>query len=243
MQGKEPPGLFIVGTDTEVGKTHVACMIVRHLVRAGLRVGVYKPVASGCSSHVPSEDSVPDETADDAWRLWDAASRPGPLHRVCPQRFAAPLAPHLAARSEGKVVDERLLVGGLESWRSQSDIIIVEGVGGLMSPVSDDSYVADLAWEFDFPLVVVAPNQLGVINQTLQTLITAVTFRDGLEVAGVVLNDRTPAQSQTPDPSRDSNLAELEARCTPPVLAHVRWGQTEFEPAVDWFQLARIHSP
>ena len=98
------------------------------------------------------------------------AGRPGPR---LPQRFAAPLAPHLAARAEGKQLDADLLRHGLEYWQQRSEIILVEGAGGLMSPLGEDEYVADLAEEFGFPLVVVSRNVLGTINQTLQTLIAA----------------------------------------------------------------------
>ena len=180
-------GLFITGTDTGVGKTYVAALVARALAAEGRRVGVYKPVASGCRRQ---GDRL---VSDDALSLWEAAGRPGELERVCPQRFAAPLAPHLAARAEDARVDEEQLRRGLDYWIERSDIVIVEGVGGLMSPLTDDEYVADLAYEFGYPLVVVARNALGAINQTLQTLITAATFRRGLPIAGIVLNRSTPA--------------------------------------------------
>lgn len=221
-------GLFITGTGTEVGKTYVARLIAKALVRDGHRVGVYKPVASGC-------DVEDDELASgDAQALWEAASRPLELGDVCPQRFAASLAPHLAAREEGKKVDTELLRSGLNRWKQSSDIVLVEGAGGLMSPISDEDYNADLAAEFGFPLVVVSPNILGTINGTLQTLITAATFRDGLEVAGVVLNQPT---SQEDDPSTNSNFQELEAHCAPPMLANVPFGKG-FDREVDWWRLA-----
>ena len=229
MTDAQIPGLFVTGTDTEVGKTYVAAMIARALVEAGCRVGVYKPVASGCRREGGELIS------GDARALWEAAGRPGLLDRVCPQRFTAPLAPHLAAREEGKGIDEQLLRTGIEYWQGRSEIVIVEGIGGLMSPLGEEDYVAELAEEFGFPLLVVAKNSLGVINQTLQTLITAATFRRGLPIAGVVLNNPTPPGD---DRSRASNRDELTARCVPPVLAEVAWGAERFDPAVDWFALA-----
>ena len=75
------------------------------------------------------------------------------LDHVCPQRFAAPLAPHLAARAEGSQLDFGLLCRGIEYWQERAEIILVEGAGGLMSPLGEDRYVADLAAEFGFPLV------------------------------------------------------------------------------------------
>src|SRR5262245_41846826 len=120
MARKPPPGLFITGTDTDVGKTYVAAMIARSLVAAGYNVGVYKPVASGCQGDGEPLDS------EDAAILWRAANSAGELARVCPQRFAAPLAPHLAARAQGQELDSSLLRDGVEYWRERSDVVLVE---------------------------------------------------------------------------------------------------------------------
>ena len=224
-------GLFIAGTDTEVGKTRVAARIAAALHRQGRRVGVYKPVASGCVT-IDGQ-----RTSEDARALWVAAGRPGDLAAVCPQMFAAPLAPPQAAREEGREVDATLLRSGLAPWLKSSEIVLIEGVGGLMSPVSDDDYAADLALDFGYPLVVVAPNVLGVINHTLQTLITAATFRDGLDVVGVVLNRVRPPSDE--DPSVASNRVLLGQHCVPPILAELGWEADDFDTDVDWFDLAR----
>jgi dethiobiotin synthetase len=224
-----PPGLFITGTDTGVGKTHVAAMIARRLREAGHRVGVYKPAASGCR-RVAGE-----LVSDDAVALWEAAGRPGQLDWVCPQRFEAPLAPHLAARAEGKQLDPKLLRDGIQYWRSCSDVIIVEGAGGLMSPLGDDFYVADLVEAFGFPLIVVAANVLGAINQTLQTFIAADAFRGGLPVTGIILNHPRPVAD---DPSVASNRQQLIVHCRRPLLAEVAWQAERFDREVDWLALA-----
>jgi dethiobiotin synthetase len=145
------------------------------------------------------------------------------------------LAPHLAARAEGKELSGELLRGGLRHWEGRCDVLIVEGAGGLLSPMSDDEYVADLACDMGYPLVVVAPNVLGVINQTLQTLIAAATYRGGLSVGGIVLNDVTPSSD---DASQSSNFDQLASRCTLPALARVSWGSDQLTPDVDWLALA-----
>jgi dethiobiotin synthetase len=227
-------GLFVVGTDTAVGKTFVAARIAAGLARAGLRVGVYKPAASGCRRVGRLLVS------DDAVALWDAAGRPGELKAVCPQRFAAPLAPHLAAKEERKEIDSRLLRRGIDYWHRRSDIVIVEGAGGLMSPIGDHDYVADLAADFGFPLIVVAPNRIGVINSTLLTLIAAASRPKPLEVAGIVLNDVLPPEAG--DPSVRSNRLEIELRCVSPVLTQLRHNASDFDTPVDWLSAARRNS-
>ncbi len=218
-------GLFITGTNTEIGKTYVAALIARRLASAGVKVGVYKPAASGCQAE---EGQL---VAQDAVELWEAAGKPGRLEDVSPQRFAAPLAPHLAARAEGKEIDTELLRSGIKPWLDGYDFTIVEGSGGLMSPISDDDYNATLAEEFGLPLVVVSPNELGTINQTLQTLITAAAYGGGLPVAGIVLNTQ---RQDTDDVSQASNRREIERHAMAPILAEVSYGQTELTGELDW---------
>ncbi len=224
------PGLFITGTDTEVGKTYVAALVARCLRRSGHRVGVYKPAASGCSMRAGRQ------VAEDALRLWEAAGQPGSLERVCPQSFRAPLAPHLAARAEGKQLDAGLLRRGVEFWQATSDVVLVEGSGGLMSPLGDDEFVAHLARDLGYPLVVVSANRLGTINHSLQTLIAAAAFGRRLPVAGIVLNHPTPPGN---DPSQASNRRELAARAGVPILAEVGWQGEDFDRPLDWYRLAR----
>ena len=231
-----PPGLFITGTDTGVGKTYVAALIARSLAIGGQRVGVYKPTASGCL-----RDAQGRLVSDDAAALWEAAGRPDDLEHVCPQRFAAPLAPHLAARAEGRQLDPALLRKGLDYWRRRCDVLLVEGAGGLMSPLGESEYVADLVRDLGFPLIVVTRNALGTINATMQTLIAASVYRGGLKVAGVVLNHPVPPPPD--DVSLATNRAELAARCTAPLLAGVEYGAKEFDAQVDWLETIRRNQP
>ena len=154
-----------------------------------------------------------------------------------PSVLLAPLAPHLAARAEGRKLDADLLRTGLDYWKPRSDIVLVEGAGGLMSPLGEHEYVADLAHDFGYPLIVVSRNILGTINATLQTLITASVYRGGLCVAGVVLNHPIPAAAD--DASLATNRSELAVRCTAPLLASVEFGAKGFDCEVEWFRLAK----
>ncbi len=222
-------GLFITGTDTGVGKTYVAAMIARQLAAEGRRVGVYKPTASGCR---PEGDQL---ISDDALELWQSAGRPGSLEQVCPQRFLAPLAPPVAAQAEGRQVDACLLRSGLTYWLERSEVVLVEGVGGLFSPISAEDLVADLAADFGFPLLVVSRNVLGTINHTLLTLAAARSYRRPLRVAGIVLNCPTVPPD---DQSLATNREQLARWCDAPVLAEVGWQAQKFDRPVDWFTLA-----
>ena len=228
MQKIPSRGLFVTGADTDVGKTYVSALIAAELRAAGHRVGVYKPVASGCVTE--GDDLV----AADAVALWEAAGRPLTLDAVCPQRFAAPIAPHLAAIAEGKTLDVDLASTGLAAWTSHCDVVVVEGAGGLMSPIDEEEYVADLAFDFGYPLVVVTNNVVGAINQTLQTLITASNFRDGLPVGAVVLND----VSANDDPASKSNLEEVVTRVEGPLFSRLRHQGKQLDDPIDWYELA-----
>ena len=227
MTRKRARGLFITGTDTDVGKTYVATRIARQLGERGHKVGAYKPASSGCRRD--GERLI----ADDAEELLRAIGGQLTAEEICPQRFAAPLAPHLAAAAEGRFLDKPLLRSGLQPCAAGCEVVIVEGAGGLLSPLGDE-LVADLAGDFRYPLVVVARNSLGAINQVLQTLLAAENYRNGLSVAAVVLS---ATRLDAGDLSRASNAAELRGRCNVPIveLAH---GAAQFEPSIDWLALA-----
>jgi dethiobiotin synthetase len=230
MIQKPPNGLFVTGTSTESGKTFVAALICRALLQEGRRVGVYKPASSDCvriGGEIISEDAAV---------LWEAAGRPFTLDAVCPQRFQAPLAPHLAAKAEGRAIDSQLLREGLIPWREHADVMVCEGAGGLMSPIGDDEFVADLAIDIGYPLVIVVPNVLGCINYTMQTLIAAACYREGLPVAGIVI---TYPEGFRGDMSTNTNVEEIARRSVAPVLASVPFGAEAFDRPVDWFALSQ----
>lgn len=227
-------GLFIAGTNTDAGKTYVSALIAKQLYAEGHRVGVYKPVASGCA--VENSDLDSNLVSEDAVQLWHAAGRPLNLEAVCPQRFAAPITPHLAAIAEGETLDRAQVRGGLSVWADNCDIVIVEGAGGLMTPLTEEEYFADLALELGYPVIVVTPNMIGAINQTLQTLIAAACFGDGLNVAGVVLNDVLDCAAIN-DPSVSTNRQQIADRTPVPMLAHVAHKAQSFDQEVDWFAL------
>lgn len=191
--------LFVTGTDTGVGKTFVSCLLLRQLRERGLRAGAYKPACSGA------------EVGEDGSTIWSdvdqlrAASHGSPsIELVCPQRFLAPLAPSVAARLEHRAVDDALLTAGMTRWNGLADFLLIEGAGGLLSPLSDHCSNLDLAVALNARTVVVAANRLGVINHTRLT-VEAIQAR-GLSVAAVILNEVEPAGT---DLSRASNAIQL----------------------------------
>jgi dethiobiotin synthetase len=214
--GNRPRGLFITGNDTGVGKTHVACLLAKMLVESGKRVGVYKPVASGCrreSNQLLSDDAV---------ALWEAAGQPKSLVAVCPQLFEAALAPNQAAKRENRQVDSQLLRSGANVWQADSDFLIVEGAGGYLSPLSDVDLNADLALDLGFPILLVVANRLGAINQAITTVHAIQTYRGGARLAGVVLND----VNMNSDDAADANQIEIQIRLPYSQLVRLRFGET-----------------
>ncbi len=221
-------GIFITGTDTEVGKTYFAALLARKLLGEGLRVGVYKPVASGCL------EEAGELVSEDALALWNAAGRPRTLEEVCPQRFAAPVAPHRAAEIEGREVDPTLLLQGIAPWLESCEVVLVEGAGGILSPLAEEVSNLDLAAALGFPLLVVAANKLGVINHTLLTLESAACR--SLPAAGIVLNELQPSGAE--DISRRTNADDLRRFAPAPLLAEIPYGAASLPEEVDWPALA-----
>lgn len=213
------PTLFVTGTDTNVGKTHVTCLIARQSIARGMRVAAYKPVCSGAkSSESNSSATASVHHWDDIDQLKSAIGGDWADDVICPQRFLAPLAPPIAARLEGRTVDFQLLVDGAERFDGV-DLLLIEGAGGWLSPVTETKTVADLARAVNVPILIVARSGLGTINHTLMT-IESVRSR-GLIVAGVILNDVVEDQN---DQSARTNGAEIEARSGAPVLGVVHFG-------------------
>jgi len=222
-------GLFITGTDTGVGKTYLTCLLAQQLRDEGLVVGAYKPAVSGSD----------EGHWHDVENLARATGNVFPSERICPQRFVAPLAPPEAARAEGLEVDSRLLRTGVDWWRDRVDVLLVEGVGGLLCPLTDSETVADLASDLDWPLLIVARTGLGTINHTLLTI--EVARRRDLKIAGLVLNEPEPPALD--DESCLTNADGISRHGRVPILAHVNHGHSgRLRPiagssTIDWLSL------
>jgi dethiobiotin synthetase len=201
--------LFVTGTDTGVGKTFITAALLKTWRAAGYNAGGYKPAVSGCDYDAAGQPFWGDVEA-----LSEASGRTFPRHRICPQCFIAPLAPPVAAKHEGRCVDDDLLRSATDWWRPQVDVLLVEGAGGLLAPLSETQSNADLASALNLPVLVIARTGLGTINHSLLT-VEAAQHR-GLNVVGIVLNTANPGPE---DLSVQSNPEQLAQRCDVPILA------------------------
>jgi dethiobiotin synthetase len=184
--------LLVTGTDTNVGKTFVACALAHALRARGRRVTVMKPVETGVTGD-----------PEDARALRAAAGDPAPLDVVCPVRLRAPLAPSVAARLEGRTLDPDDLTRRIAARAAEADVLLVEGAGGLLVPIAGRFTFADLALGAALPLLVVAANRLGTVNHTALTARVASAL--GLGLRGFVLSQPAPAT----DASAASNADEI----------------------------------
>jgi dethiobiotin synthetase len=172
----EARGYFVTGTDTGVGKTVVACALVRALRVAGRDVGVMKPAETGVGPDGPL----------DALALRTAARVDDALEEICPVQLALPAAPSVAAADEGTGVDLARVRKTFDALAARHETMVVEGAGGLLVPLAEGFTMADLAAELGLPVLLVARAALGTINHTLLSL-EAIEAR-GLALAGVVVS-------------------------------------------------------
>ncbi|OPZ97005.1 MAG: ATP-dependent dethiobiotin synthetase BioD 1 [Planctomycetes bacterium ADurb.Bin412] len=173
-------GFFITGTDTGVGKTVVTGAIARWLVEQSIRVGVFKPIATGCRREREGLVSA------DAEFLACCSRSEFALAQINPVRYHEPLAPSVAAERSRRDIDWDEIHLSYRNLTQKNDIILVEGIGGVMVPITDDYLVLDLMADLQLPAIIVARPGLGTINHTLLT-VNACRARN-LEISGIVIN-------------------------------------------------------
>ena len=167
-------GVFVTGTDTEVGKTVVAASICAALPASGERVAAFKPVVTGL-------DDEPGDLGRDHELLASAANAGQTPEQVAPYRFGPPVSPHLAAQLAGTTIEPAELVAAAR----EHELLVCEGVGGLLVPITPGYLVRDLAMDLFLPLVIASRPGLGTISHTLLTIEAA--RAGGLGVAAVVM--------------------------------------------------------
>jgi len=197
--------IFVTGTGTEVGKTVVAAAIARTASAAGRRVAVFKPCVTGLE-----EEGEPDHEL-----LRRAAGSSQSDDEIAPYRFGPPASPHLAAAMAGEEIDPRRLRDAARAAEAGAEVLVCEGVGGLLVPLAPGYLVRDLAVNLGFPLVIAASPGLGTINHTLLTVEAARAA--GLEVASVVLTPwpQDPTEIERSNRETIAAVADVEVQTLP----------------------------
>lgn len=173
-------GLFITGTDTEIGKTFVSSLLIQLLVEEGLQVIGMKPIASGAKII----DGILKN--EDALSLIEVSNIDADYKIINPYVFEPAVSPHIAAEDAGVEIDLKKIKSNFDQLQKNSDVVVVEGVGGWYAPLSSHCTVADLVEELQLPIILVVGLRLGCLNHAL---LTAQAIRQsGLPIAGWIAN-------------------------------------------------------
>lgn len=177
-----PKGLFITGTDTDVGKTYIGAQIVKLLDQLNIDVIPRKPIESGCE--LIDETLLP----RDATEYWQAVKKKTSLDEICPFRFEPAISPQRAARLANKPISLQQTTQACLNKVKENNFLVVEGAGGFYSPLCEDGLNADLAQALQLPVLLIANDQLGCINHILLT--AEAIKQKNLELSAVILNDK-----------------------------------------------------
>lgn len=203
---------FVAGTDTDIGKTLAAKGLLQALNALGLRTAGYKPVAAGCHT---TADGLRN---DDALTLQQACSLSLEYHQVNPYALTQPLSPHLAAPMDDVKIDAGVLSQGLARLREGADVVVVEGAGGWLVPLSDTQSLNQWVIEQQLPVILVVGIRLGCLNHAL--LSKRVIEADGLRLAGWIANHVDPNAA-----CQQQNLDYLSQHLGAPLLGRIPYLQ------------------
>ncbi|MGQ0812124.1 MAG: dethiobiotin synthase [Nitrospiraceae bacterium] len=217
LSSSTPRGLFVVGTDTGIGKTTVTAALACHLKNQGLRIAVMKPVETG----VPLQGT----SMSDADYLRSAACSDDSLEVVSPYRFADALAPLAAANRTGTTIDMGRIITAFEALHATNRFVLVEGAGGVLVPVTKELTVRDLIARLGLPVLIVGRAGLGGVNHALLT-IEALRQRH-IAILALVLNQTVPVPAGEATLQARSTETLLRVFTPVPVL-----GMLEYEPAL-----------
>jgi len=192
-------GLFVTGTDTNVGKTWVGAQLVSELIKFNLDVKVRKPIESGWPDITQLKET-------DAWKLANAACKTDDLDIICPNRFKAALSPDRAATLEKQEITSKQLKDDCLNQVTATDFLFVEGAGGFYSPISHDGLNADLAKAVQLPVLLVVEDRLGCINQALLNI--EAIAKQGLYLCAIALNTSKVNQAD----SGMNNFEDIQKR-------------------------------
>jgi dethiobiotin synthetase len=235
-------GFFITGTDTGVGKTIVTAALIKLIRHLGFSVCGMKPIETGCTGDKSAnlgqeaEDKNSRLIPHDGMFLNKIAGGNDSIDLVAPVRFRHPLAPYPASVIEGRDVDLKKIFTAYTALSARHDMVIVEGIGGLLVPILRDYFVFDLAKDFGLPVIVSAHPGLGTINHTLLTVNHA--LREGIGVAGVIINYHKPPEGTI---AEDTNPGVLKEICPVPVIGMLPYLEDLSDIAIQTAALRNIN--
>lgn len=199
-------GLFVTGTDTDVGKTYIGSQIVALLHEMNASILPRKPVESGC-------DLIDGELQPaDANQYFDAVKKSIPLSDICPFRFQPAISPQRAARLINQTVTTKQVHQACIKNVNESDFLFIEGAGGFYSPLCEDGLNADLAKSLQLPVLLIANDQLGCINHILLT--AEAIRRNDLVLCAVILNSKDTKHDNSMD-----NFEDLKTHLNVPLFS------------------------
>ncbi|KAF0132898.1 MAG: dethiobiotin synthase [Candidatus Saganbacteria bacterium] len=196
-------GIFITGTDTGVGKTHITFLLAKYLLGQNLDVSIMKPISCG-----PKKES-------DALYLKEKLKLKDPLELINPIHFEKPLAPYPASGFKMNKTKLDKIFSAYKKLSSIHDLVLVEGIGGVMVPITKNYFVADLIKQLNIPAIIVARAGLGTINHTLLTV--EILRRKKIDILGIILNGHNGS-----DLSEKTNARIIEEISKAPILAKIR---------------------
>ncbi|MGB7588634.1 MAG: dethiobiotin synthase [Solirubrobacterales bacterium] len=221
--GPANPGMFVTGTGTGVGKTVVAAVLAHTLAAQGRKVAVFKPAVTGLDPE--SRVDGPETGRMGAFQahrpdhevLRLAAGSAQTDEEIAPYRYGPPASPHLAAELAGESIDPERLLAAARAAGAGADILVCEGIGGLLVPITPEYLVRDFAAELGLPIVIAASAELGTINHTLLTIEAARAA--GLTIAAIVLTPWPAAPNRIEESNRETiaNLGEVAVLSLPPL--------------------------
>jgi dethiobiotin synthetase len=216
---------FVTGTDTGVGKTLISCALLHGFAAQGHRAVGMKPVAAGCDANRQNEDALQLRAAGNVAVSYGLSN---------PYCFLPAIAPHIAAKRAGVIIDFSVIAKSYQELAAQADVVIVEGAGGLLVPLNAQQNSADLVLKLGLPVILVVGMRLGCLNHALLT-VESITAR-GLKLAGWVAN-----LIEADMASVEENVAALQQPISAPLLGVMPYmTQPDASVAAKWLNLERL---
>jgi dethiobiotin synthetase len=209
---KNKLGIFVTGTDTDVGKTYISEALIKHFCRQGFQTVGMKPIAAGAEIENGRLLNA------DVKAIVSASNVDAPIDQINPYVFAPAIAPHIAAQQAGIEIEIEPIMSAFKVLQQQADVIVVEGAGGFLVPINETLTMGDLAKALDVGVVLVVGVRLGCISHALLTV-------QSIEAKGLHLIGWVANRIEANMPAIEENIATLKAMIKAPCVADVAWNE------------------